>query len=279
MDLFGLMAGLAGGRARDELERGLPFARVHQIAEPGAGGESGKGEELGEGAVRFDDLAQGGGDGDADGGIAEEIGEPDQRGRRGLVHHGRLGNGALRKAGREPPRRLAVLQRLHGGREFLARFGLEILFAFAPLAGCAREAIERRGRTLAGESVLGRGRMLAVADAGERPIGGVAVEHGAVLGRDGPGGIRGRRRGCRAACLLTGLVAARPGGHQHKERENTDGNHERGARPPAHLRLAERERRPRDRDEEEAERCKPRYSAGLAGREHARKTGGDRGHG
>ena len=64
----------------------------------------------------------GAGDGDADGRIAEEIGEADQRRRRGLFRHERPWRRALQQARREPPRGLAVLQRLHGGGQLLARF-------------------------------------------------------------------------------------------------------------------------------------------------------------
>ena len=201
------MGEIALGRARDALQSRVAFGRADQIAEARARGKGAEREEFGEGPVGFGHLAVRVGDGDAHGRIAEEIGEADQRGRNAFFACRSLGRGGLGQARYEPPRRLAAFQGAHRCGQALSPLGFEIFLAGASVHRGARQAVEGCCRAFAGKSELWRRGRFAFAGAGQKTVGGIAVQHRAVARRHRPGNIGDRRRRGRTLRFLGPLGA------------------------------------------------------------------------
>ena len=172
MDLFGLVTGLARSRSRDELEGCLFLAR-HRPRSPNLAPAAKPASAKNSANAPFNSSTSPAGVVMATptGALRKKSENRISAEGTGLSRDDRLRHRPLQKAGREPPCGLAVLQRLHRGRQLLAQLGFEGLFALAALAGRARQAIECGGGHLSGKGVLGRCRMLAVGGTGERAVG------------------------------------------------------------------------------------------------------------
>ena len=264
-DLDGLGAVRAARRARDRGERGVAFAGAQQIAELGLGAH----EEIGEGAVRLDDGAVGGDDGDTHGRIAEEIGKADQRRRRLGLGERRFGRRRLGQTRHEPPCRLAALQGPHRSRHALAGFGVEVFLACAAFDGGPLQPVESGRRFDADEGKLGRGRRFALARAGKKAVRHVAIEHRTVARGDRPGDVGGGGGIGGAARLDRAFRAPRPDRRQRERRHHAHGQHQNQSRPARHAGHGDRDRGARHRDAEQDGSEDAQPAAGIGGRQRA----------
>ncbi len=247
------------GRLGEQLDDVLLVGGIDEFGKRACGKRAGVAEEFRKAPIGLGDAACTVRKRDAHRRIPEQR---RQRGDSGL-HRGRDRRNGLRVADarREPPCRLIVRQRLHGGREFERRPKLHDLLARLTLGGAAGKAIEHSALRLARQRKFGRRGHFAFADVCEPAIEVVAIEHRAIRARDRPGHACARG-GVGDALGLDGTeIHARPDRIKEYRRNRADAREQGEARPAREIGCADRQAPARQCDHHEAQR-RPAPSAG-----------------